>query len=169
MIVVRIKKTRFVIAAAVIAVLQQCVVHRAGSGHLNFDLFALLAAFTAITAPVDSALWAVLFLGLFRDLYSVGRTGAGALSFLPAVLLIWALKENFYRRTFLSDLAFSFIFMASFSMVYAGGMLLFSPPGPAFTHLSRAAGNAAYSALLVPPFFALFRIGGIIEEKKTTF
>lgn len=156
-------------AALAVFTLQQSLMHRFSAGHIGFDLIALLAAFVALAATAKSALWAGLFLGMLRDFGSTGRLGASALAILPAVMLVWALKERFHRATLVSDVTLTFLFILCFGFLHAAGMLVFSSRGVSAAYLNHAAGRAAFTCLLAPPFFALFRLAGIIEVQKTVF
>ncbi len=156
-------------AALAVAIVQQSLMHRFSHGYISFDLIALTAAFVAFHMTGKGGLWAVLFLGVLRDLGSTGRLGAGALCFLPAVLLMWALKERFFRRTMVSGISFAFLFMLASGALYAAGMIAFSPAGASYRYLYHAAASATFTAILVPLFFVCFRLAGIIEQEKTVF
>jgi len=157
-----------VLAALAVSFLQQVLAHRYGLGYARLDLIALFGAFIAISAPASAALWSGLFLGVLRDMSSIGRLGTSALSIIPAVLLVAALKERLYRRSFILDIAFAFLFMLCFGAVYATGMVIFST-GVTYRFFYYAVVQSAYTAILVPPFFGLFRLAGIVEHQKTTF
>ena len=170
MIKIRMRKFRFILLAFAVSVLQQSLMHRFSYGYLGIDLIGLLAAFAALSTTAGSALWAGLFLGLLRDLGSIGRLGASALSILPAVMLVRALKERFHRRNLISDITLTFLFLLCSGILYRLGLAVAASGGPIYSSwLGYALGNAALTVLLVPPFFALFRISGVIEERKTTF
>ncbi len=168
MIVTHIKTVRLIAAAAAVAVLQSCLMHRFSYACISFDLIALLAVFLALNTTAAGTLWWVLGLGLLRDLGSTGRMGLSAVSFLPAVLLVWALKERFDRTSPVSETSVSFLFLLGSGILYAAGTLLLCG-GAASGLFCHAAGRAAFSAILAPPLFALFRFAGIIERKKTVF
>ncbi len=168
MIITRIRILRLIAAAFAVSVLQQSLMHRYSYGYISFDLIALLAAFLSINVTDRNTLWAVTGLGLLRDLGSAGRLGLSAISFLPALLLVWALKERFDRTTMVSELSLSFLFLLCAGMVYASGTLLLTP-GITLSFFGHAVGRAFFSMLLAPPLFALFTIAGIIETQKTVF
>lgn len=142
--------------------------HRFSYAYIGFDLLLLLAAFMAINASWRGALWSSFFLGVLRDLGSVGRLGSGALALLLPVLLIGIVRERYYRDVMLSDILFSFVFLFSFGVIYSIPVLFLSR-GASVAYLAHAACRSAFSVLLVPPFFGMLHMAGIVDKQKTTF
>lgn len=168
MIRINIKKTRFVLVALAVSIVQQCLVHRYSAGYFSIDLVVLLGAFIAINAPDKKALWAAFFLGMLRDFGSVGMMGGAVLSMLPPVLIVLSIRERLYRNNIISDTVFSLIFLLSFGFIYGTLMLIFSS-GVSLAYYYHALGSAALTMVVTPPFFVLLRLSGFLERHKTTF
>lgn len=160
---------RFIIALAIAFLLQTVLVHRFTYDFLRPDLLYLTAIYVALESDYRSALWCALAAGLLRDLGSTGRLGAGPLLLVPACAGLVFLKEYLVRDRPWTDLALTFACVLACGTVTALLTAAFVS-GPQLAELlRRAAGQAAYSALLAPLVFVALHKAGIVDPAARPF
>ena len=164
-----IRRTRFIMCAAVVFLVQTTVVHRFTHGPLRPDLLLLLAAFVALEADAPAALVCAFCLGLLRDLGSVGPLGASSLVLVPATGVLVMLRSHLLRDSPWTDLVLTFGYVLGVGLV--GGLIacLPSAAGELSALPARAGGQAAFTTALSPLVFALLARLGIVRRPDTAY
>jgi rod shape-determining protein MreD len=159
-----IRPGRLSLCVLIAFLFQVSVAHRFFWGPLRFDMLYLLAAFLALEAPEEGTLWAILAIGLVRDLGSGGRPGLNPLTMLPAAVVLMLLSRRIYRDEILSDMVLVFAFVLMADGCQALGTVWLSEGGEAGVLLRYALGEAAVTAALSPFLFYLFDRVGLVEH-----
>jgi len=158
-----IRKGRLALCVAVLFLLQVTVAHRFAHGALRADLLSLAAAFLALEADFEGALWGAFVLGFARDLGSCGRLGAGALTLVPLSAALALLKDRLVRESAWTDLALTFTYVMACGLAGAVGAWAFTTGGRLSELLPGAFGQAVFSAALSPLLFAALTAVGLVE------
>jgi len=149
---------------AVLFLLQVAVAHRFFYSSVRFDLLYLIAVFIALEAGVRDALWSALWIGLLRDLASVGRLGSSAVLLVLAAAGVLLIRDRVFRESAVMDAAFVFAVVFLCALCDAVWLGLAGHEAAWGTLAGRATGQAAVTAALSPVFFVFFEWIGLVER-----
>jgi rod shape-determining protein MreD len=164
-----VRRKRVIACAAVLFLLQAAVAHRFSYGPLRPDLLALLVIYLGLEADHAAALIGAFALGMLRDLGSLNPLGLSALLYLPGTVVLLAVRERLFREHALVDMIFAFCFVWGCGTVQALGTTVFLPSARAVPLLTRAVGQAAFTAALSPLFFVACAALGIVERPGNAY
>ena len=159
-----LRTVRLVLCALVLFLLQVTISHRLTYGILHADLLYVLAAFLALEASEEAALWSALGIGLLRDLGSSGRLGGSAVLLVLGAAGLLHVRDRIFREVFVTDMVLVFAFALFCGAGHATGLAVAGRYAQWGALLAGALGQALVTAVLYPVFAFLFERAALLDR-----